>query len=580
MSERTARGWLTDVTKLRLPPSVLRVEQAVAAAGHPPQADVPVTPDIGQERRRTADNAGAFGSLPLAVRFCALTLAFCIASLRGVNADSAPWLAALALPEAAIRGRSLSTSKTSLLAVWWTAVAGIGVLFTGGDASPLLPCLPAASFIAGLVGGSYGAIVVNGVASAVLIAGQALPDPPVAELRHYFAAMSQWIALSLAVGLVGAWVATISASREFEHQARYAETYGLLEQLRAVTRGLPGSLDLTTTCEILLDACLRHCGAEKGAVLVGTDDAYLVPMAVLGTQRVPWRGPGSGPGPMRQAWETRQAVIDVRRPDVDGHRAGSALLVVPIVAPSRVRGLVALEARDPDAFTPRVTKAIIETVSANIIGVETAHLFEEVRSAVTVEERARLARDMHDGVAQDLAYIGFELDALRTKAAKIDRPLGDQAANLRAQVTSIIGDIRSSISDLKSTGSVERGLGSAIASYVRNAGTTGPMAVHLSLQEDSFRLPAETEVTLFRILQELTVVARDHANARNLWVSLLVNAPSVQLRVEHDGVDRMALKDPHSASARLVSVGGSLNIRNRSPRGVIAEAVIGEGRES
>jgi signal transduction histidine kinase len=283
---------------------------------------------------------------------------------------------------------------------------------------------------------------------------------------------------------------------------------------------------------------------------------------------------------MRQAWETRQAVIDVRRPDVDGHRTGSALLVVPIVAPSRVRGLVALEARDPDAFTPRVTKAIIETVSANIIGVETAHLFEEVRSAVTVEERARLARDMHDGVAQDLAYIGFELDALRTKAAKIDRPLGDQAANLRAQVTSIIGDIRSSISDLKSTGSVERGLGSAIASYVRNAGTTGPMAVHLSLQEDSFRLPAETEVTLFRILQELTVVARDHANARNLWVSLLVNAPSVQLRVEHDGVDRMALKDPHSASARLVSVGGSLNIRNRSPRGVIAEAVIGEGRES
>ena len=46
-----------------------------------------------------------------------------------------------------------------------------------------------------------------------------------------------------------------------------------------------------------------------------------------------------------------------------------------------------------------------------------AGLFEEVRSTVTVEERDRLAREMHDGVAQELAFVGYQLDDLRIRAA-------------------------------------------------------------------------------------------------------------------------------------------------------------------
>lgn len=525
---------------------------------------------------RTTDEP--LSELAQLLRIGALALALGVGAMRGTLSAETPWLAALVIPELLVRGRALSSRTLWMLAVWWAVVVGVAAPLTGRGLSPLLPCLPVAAFMGASAGGAYAIVVVTTVALAAWIATVGSDGGPLNPAAHDAAAVSQWVALSVAVGLVTVWVTKITTHRHDESERRYAQAYALLDQLRTVTGRLPGTLDLTTTCEVLLDACRRQCGADKGAVLIGTDDAYLVPMAVTGTARVPWRGPLSGPGPLREAWESGRPVVDVRQPDVDGNRTGSVLLVVPLVGSASVLGLVALEARDPSAFTVHAIRRVSDTVRANLLGVETAKLFEEVRGAVTIDERSRLAREMHDGVAQDLAFVGFELDALRGKVNKVDPPLSDEIGKLRCQVTSIIADVRSSISDLKSTHSVERGLGSAIASYVRNVGATGRLVVHLTLRENAFRLPAETEVVLFRILQELTTVAQNYANAENLWVTLVVDAPLAELIVEHDGDVAMALKDPQVTETRLASIGGSLNVCARSPRGIVTKVAIGGWR--
>jgi signal transduction histidine kinase len=266
----------------------------------------------------------------------------------------------------------------------------------------------------------------------------------------------------------------------------------------------------------------------------------------------------------------------MRPPDVDeGRRRGSALLVGPIPSPDGRLGMVVLEHGDPEGFDDAPLAELRELTRRSSIQLETAQLFETVRSRVTMEERNRLAKDMHDGVAQDLAFVGLELDALRARASKVDPELAAAIADARGHTTRTISEIRASISDLRSSGSVERGLGSALTSYVRNVGTTGRMAVHLSLQENTFRLPAEVEVLVFRLAQALTQSARDHADAANLWVNLVVDAPAVTLSIAHDGEAPFDVGKEHATLARLSAVGGTFRVAPRAPTGYSAELVIG-----
>jgi signal transduction histidine kinase len=55
---------------------------------------------------------------------------------------------------------------------------------------------------------------------------------------------------------------------------------------------------------------------------------------------------------------------------------------------------------------PRVGHGLVEAVQRHALPLETAALFDELRIAAATEERSRLAREMHDGIAQDLAFLG------------------------------------------------------------------------------------------------------------------------------------------------------------------------------
>ncbi|MEP7053646.1 MAG: histidine kinase [Actinomycetota bacterium] len=514
-------------------------------------------------------------------RSCLLALSLVVIVLTQPNTLSGCWVIPLAAPELYIRGRIVPDRQLSLLGFWWTSLSALAVLWTGGGHSPMLPATAVGVFFAGLGGGFFASLEASGLCSALLLGVWLVGHGQLHESTHDYLGMSaQWVLLSVGFGSAGSWIGRHNTSTEFGSAQRYAEARALIEQLRSVTTKLPGSLDVATTCEVLLESCLDACHATVGAVLLHVGDAYLVPITMRGVTRVPWRHPSVGPGPMQIAWETGQPVIDTRPADVSagnpGRRAGSTLFVVPVLSPDGVLALVALQVPNAAQFTEEAMKAVRATVEEYAIRLETATLFEQVRSAVTVEERSRLAHDMHDGVAQDVAYIGFELDLLHTKAARVDDALADSITQLRSRTTRIIQDIRASITDLRSSRSVERGLGSALSSCVRNAGAAGPLAVHLTLDESSFRLPAGAEIELFRVAHDFTKQACEGGSARNLWVTLVVEPPTAFLRLQHDGdFHPRDLGQRHSAQ-RLAMVGGRLLVAERAPSGLLVEASIGE----
>lgn len=489
-------------------------------------------------------------NVALTLRVALLGLVLTGAAAGGRLVDVLPWVVALATL-AALARRVDPARHPLAVPLLESGVCCAGIVETSGAASPLAAYLLAPFVAVGLASGVRAVAVVAGLDIAVLLAAPALLDPRLAAGPDLAATALQWVGLGLAVGLLGAWAGVLSSARPDSaesRESRYAEAHQLLDRLRAVTRRLPGSLDPKSSAQQVLDRCQEVApGTDRAAVLLVSDEPeQLVPLAVRGARRVPWRSPLTEPGPLGLAHRERRAVLDVRGPDTEdrlpaargpagsGRRRGSALLALPLLLGERSLGLVVLESRDLTAFDGRLPE-LARVLAEEALHLDSGLLFEEVRTWASLQERARLARDMHDGVAQDLAYVGFELDSLRHRLTREAPALVEDVTRLRKQLTEMVSDLRLSITDLRSGHGQERGLGAALTSYARSVATARGLAVHLSLTESAFRLPGEAEVQLFKVAQEAVTAARRDQSARNLWISLTVDPPSALLRIEHDG---------------------------------------------
>ena len=517
-----------------------------------------------------------WGSVDLLVRAVLLLLTVALALVSGTLTGILPWLLGLAALVVLFR----------LASRWWPAAdVGIGlevlvvclaVIHTGWGDSPVVAYLPAPVFAAGLAARNRGAALTTAFASMILLFGAPLLDVGGPTSRGASPAIFEWILLALALGMFAAFSQRLTTQPLLTPaQEGYAQAYRLLGQLRSLTRRMPGALDLQVTAEDLLTRSQELSGAERAAVFTYSPAGHLVPRAVRGMSRVPWPDPASQQGPLAAALATRSPVLDIRRPDASGRRTGSALLVCPMLAEQQVVGVLALESATLDAFDEDVLAALVELAGEEAVRLEAAVLFEELAASTTLEARERLAGEMHDGVAQELASFGYELDGLKaelTASPELAKRVGD----LRGVLTQLMSDLRLSITDLRSSVDPGRGLGTALTRYVRAAGSGSALTVHLSLQETGFRLPSDVEVHLLRIAHEAIHALRRRSNAQNLWVSLTVEPPHAQLIVEHDGDtagpgEVWSTRTLALVEERVRAVRGSLAITRRALQG---EAII------
>ncbi len=99
--------------------------------------------------------------------------------------------------------------------------------------------------------------------------------------------------------------------------------------------------------------------------------------------------------------------------------------------------------------------------------IDTALLFSEVRALATAEERRRLAREIHDGIAQEIASLGYLVDDLA--AGTEDEHVATELRHLREELTRVVTELRLSIFDLRSDVQPATGLGAALSDYVRRS---------------------------------------------------------------------------------------------------------------
>lgn len=213
---------------------------------------------------------------------------------------------------------------------------------------------------------------------------------------------------------------------------------------------------------------------------------------------------------------------------------------------------------------------VAASLGDNAVKLDAALLFAQFRDAATADERNRLAREMHDGVAQDIASLGYLVDALAARPA--DEQQAKTFAMLRERVSVVVSEVRRSVMNLRTSIGEAESLGGAISSVARHLSESSGIPIRVRLDEQPARLRPEVEAELFRIAQEAMNNAVKHARATSIDVRCQVYAPEAIITVTDDGVGLQAARsDSHGLKimrerARLV--GAELVVRDNASRGL------------
>jgi signal transduction histidine kinase len=258
-----------------------------------------------------------------------------------------------------------------------------------------------------------------------------------------------------------------------------------------------------------------------------------------------------------------------------GHPDMRSFLGVPIVAAGQVIGALYLTDKVDAPHFGAEDQAQMELLAAHAaMAIENARLHERSRELSIVEERNRLARELHDAVAQKLFAVVL---AAESAATLLGRDRAATAAELeRAQglAREAMTELRSLIFELRPPALEAEGLAVTLRKHVEVLRRTSGQDV--VLRADGVpRLPAESESEVLRVAQEALQNAVRHAGARRVEVRLSDGDGRLVLEVSDDGAGfdpaapevrsrRLGLT---SMEERAEALGGSLAIESAPGRG-------------
>ncbi|MFT4286822.1 sensor histidine kinase [Nocardioides sp.] len=381
----------------------------------------------------------------------------------------------------------------------------------------VLGTLGVAPFWASLFRGLWGMTVALAAELAALVAFALLTIGQLtAELGY---ATFTWSVTALGLGLIGSFLHSALAERhdplESYHYAR-----GLLRQLIDISDGLDSGLDPVALGGSILSAVRDEVPTTAVAVYVPRGDA-LTPLVTrsLGSPD----DLGSCDTLAAQVWATGE-------PELHGR-----VFALPLAADTGTVGVVTgtLPEGTRRLGVEEQVYRLTDELRPSAVHLDTALLFAAFRDAASAEERRRLAREMHDGVAQDIASLGYLADALAAVATTESQR--ERIGQLRERVTAIVAEIRRSLVNLRTNIGESESLGAAIAAVARNLSEVSGVAIHVTADEQTERLRPEVEAELFRIAQEAMNNAVKHARATTIDVHCQVRAPAARITVTDDG---------------------------------------------
>jgi signal transduction histidine kinase len=218
------------------------------------------------------------------------------------------------------------------------------------------------------------------------------------------------------------------------------------------------------------------------------------------------------------------------------------------------------------------------------VSAQTEQILGQERETATLAERARLAREIHDGIAQGLTGIVVQLGAARRAAASGDMAAEEHLGLAERMAREALAEARRSVWNMRAS-VLERGdLGDALRGLIERQGQLGVAGV-FTLDGEPRPLPPDVESALLRVAQESLANVIKHTDAGQVTVELAFCPRQVRLTVRDDGrgfsadaLDRPARPGPWGGFGlagmreRLAALGGSLELHNEGGAVVTAWA--------
>jgi len=347
-----------------------------------------------------------------------------------------------------------------------------------------------------------------------------------------------------------------------------------------------GEVSLGTVLQKVVDQARQLLEARYGAIAVYDDKGLMKEFMTSGMTDEVKEGIGSPPEGRGLLGVVLRQGQRIRLPDVardprsvgfpPNHPDMHSLLAIPIVCKGPFRGnLYVAEKTTALEFAPEDEESLVRFATAAAIAIDNAHLNQRLRTLAVAEERVRIAREIHDGMAQILAYVNTKAQAVK---AYLDKGKTDQASaqleQLAAAAREVYTDAREGIMALRTQVGPDQTLGEVLQDYVERWEMQTGISSSLEI-EGEIPISASVELQLLRILQEALSNVRKHSGATRVDVKLHQERDRLIASVEDDGTGFDPSSRPREAFPRFglaimreraESIDGSLDLET-SPGG-------------
>jgi two-component system nitrate/nitrite sensor histidine kinase NarX len=383
------------------------------------------------------------------------------------------------------------------------------------------------------------------------------------------AAWLVWVGIGLvALGLVSVLQVFEGTRVTYQEAARAAQTAyqrletqsHRLEAFREIAAAVGQSLDLREVLELGLNKVLQVTGQEAAEIhLLDPDERTMAMKASIGEP---------------EGFLMREEIIvlgeclcglavltdeplivpdiqnDVRVTRLSCRRFGFlSAACIPLRVKGRSIGVLTVHGRDTYDFSAEDTELLIAVANQLATAIENARLYAEMegrietlsrrlQSLAVVEERERLGREMHDGLAQTMSLLSIQVGQARSLLDNGD--VSDALAEL-GEMSRVIDagyeEVREAITSLRLAAPKGAEWAGWLQEYVYDFGLRHELSAELQIPTDAqpFILPPHQEIQLTRIVQEALNNVRKHAQATQVHMALITNGRKLSLLIKDNG---------------------------------------------
>lgn len=366
-----------------------------------------------------------------------------------------------------------------------------------------------------------------------------------------------------------------------------------LALLNTVATHASESLDLEQVATAICRNVSNALDAEAAAIaLTSEDDGELRLAGHVGLPRGA-TGPDGALGPYdcdcRKALALDGPVVVRDGRELPGcmglvSNGGSATCVsVPTRSKGKSIGVLLVVRQGPRAFTQEDVDLIAALGSQAGAVLQNAQLFSNTGAIAVLQERQRVAREVHDGLAQTLGYLNVQLGIVDQLLAKGELESVRGELETMSQVTRVAyEDLRHSITDLRTPLAVSGGVRRTLREYLERFSLQTGIPCHFEGHTGSAAaLAPESEVQLLRIVQEALNNVRKHAPGAEIWLHVEADSRHVKAVIRDNGpgfdpesITREGRFGLHTMKERAEASGGSLSIVSRPGVGTTIEVAM------